>query len=132
MEERARKLAFAKAMRHAPVVTERLLWKLLRDRRLDGLKVRRQVPLGRYIVDFLCPRHRLIIEADGPSHEDSLHDRDRDAWLQSHGFRVMRFPNKEIQDYPDAVLSRILAACGADPSPLAGEGGPTEWGRVRG
>ncbi len=112
MEERSRKLAFARAMRHSPVVTERLLWDLLRDRRLGDLKFRRQVPMGRYIVDFLCPRHRLIIEADGPTHEDSLHDEQRDAWLRSQGFRVMRFPNKEIQDYPDVVLARILKACG--------------------
>jgi very-short-patch-repair endonuclease len=112
MEERSRKLAFARAMRHAPVVTERLLWDLLRDRRLSGLKFRRQVPLGRYIVDFMCPRHRLIIEADGPSHEDNLHDEYRDAWLRSQGFRVMRFPNREIQDYSDAVLAKILEACG--------------------
>ena len=112
MEERSPKLAFARAMRHEPVVTERLLWDLLRDRRLSGLKFRRQVPLGRYIVDFLCARHRLIIEADGPSHEDSLHDLHRDAWLRSQGFRLVRFPNKEIQDYPDAVLSKILEACG--------------------
>jgi very-short-patch-repair endonuclease len=112
MEERSRKLAHARAMRHAPVATERLLWALLRDRRLEGLKMRRQVPLGRYIVDFLCPRHRLIIEADGPHHEDSLHDLDRDAWLRAQGFRVLRFPNKRIQDFPDAVLAEILGACG--------------------
>ena len=99
-------------MRRSPVVTERLLWDLLRDRRLNGLKFRRQVPLGRYIVDFLCPRHRLIIEADGPTHEDSLHDEQRDAWLRAQGFRVMRFPNSEIQNDPDATLSRILKACG--------------------
>ncbi len=99
-------------MRHAPVATERLLWDLLRDRRLDGLKFRRQTPLGRYIVDFLCLRHRLIVEADGPSHEDSLHDQDRDAWLRSQGFRVMRFLNQEIQNDSDAVLSQILKACG--------------------
>jgi very-short-patch-repair endonuclease len=112
MKERSRKLAFARVMRHAPVVTERLLWDLLRDRRLSGLKFRRQVPLGRYIVDFICPRHRLVIEADGPAHEDSLRDEHRDAWLKSQGFRVMRFPNTEIQDYPDAVLAKILEACG--------------------
>jgi very-short-patch-repair endonuclease len=112
MEERSRKLAFARAMRRSPVVTERLLWDLLRDRRLNGLKFRRQVPLGRYIVDFLCPRHRLIIEADGPTHEDSLHDEQRDAWLRAQGFRVVRFPNSEIQGDSDGGLSKILKACG--------------------
>ena len=111
MEERARKLTFARSMRRAPAATERLLWNLLRDRRLGDLKFRRQVPLGRYIADFVCPRHRLIIEADGPSHENSLHDQERDAWLGAQGFRVMRFPNKAIQDDPDGVLSKILKAC---------------------
>ncbi|CAN5115243.1 hypothetical protein BH09PSE2_BH09PSE2_08420 [soil metagenome] len=75
------------------------------------MKFRRQVPLGRYVADFLCPRHRLIVEADGPHHEDSLHDLERDAWLSAEGFRVLRFANKRIQDAPDAVLAEILGAC---------------------
>ncbi|MEI9963566.1 MAG: endonuclease domain-containing protein [Caulobacteraceae bacterium] len=72
-------------MRKAPAATERLLWDLLRDRRLADLKFRRQVPVGRYIVDFICFRHRLIVEADGPTHDDSHRDRERDAWLSSQG-----------------------------------------------
>ncbi len=104
------KLAFARSMRRSPTMNERALWKLLRDRRLDGMKFRRQVPLGRYVVDFLCLRHRLIVEADGPTHENSLHDRDRDAWLTSQGFRVMRFRNVEIEDFPDRVLGAIAQA----------------------
>jgi very-short-patch-repair endonuclease len=85
---------------------------LLRDRRLEGLKFRRQVPLGRYVADFLCLRHRLVVEADGPHHEDGLHDETRDAWLRAQGFRVLRFINRRIQDGPDAVLTEILRACG--------------------
>ena len=111
MVDHAQQLAFARRLRRVPPVTERLLWALLRDRRLDGLKFRRQVPLGRYVIDFLCPRHRLIVEADGPHHEDSLHDMERDAWLRTQGFRVLRFANKRIQDAPDAVLAEILKAC---------------------
>jgi len=84
------KLAFARKMRREPTLNERALWRLLRDRRLEGVKFRRQVPIGRYIVDFLSLRHRLIIEADGPTHEDSPHDLARDAWLRSQGFRVER------------------------------------------
>ena len=83
----------AREMRRDPVLYERRLWKLLRDRRLDGLKFRRQMVIGRYIVDFVCLRHRLIIEADGPTHEDSLHDADRDAFLRSQDFRLLRFAN---------------------------------------
>jgi very-short-patch-repair endonuclease len=111
MIDHASKLAFARRLRHAPPATERLLWTLLRHRRLDGLKFRRQVPLGRYVADFLCPRHRLIVEADGPHHEDSLHDVERDAWLRAQGFRVLRFTNARIQNAPDAVLDEILRAC---------------------
>jgi very-short-patch-repair endonuclease len=120
MVDRPEQLAFARRLRRAPPATERLLWTLLRDRRLDGLKFRRQVPLGRYVADFVCMRHRLIIEADGPYHEDSPTDETRDAWLRGQGFRVLRFTNKAIQDFPEAVLTQILAA--TLPSPLAGEG----------
>ncbi len=102
-------LAFARRMRRTPTMNERAVWKLLRDRRLEGLKFRRQVPIGRYVVDFLCLRHRLIVEADGPHHENSLHDFERDAWLRSQGFRMLRFANKEIEDWPERVLDTIRA-----------------------
>ncbi len=100
-------------MRHAPVLYERRLWKLLRDRRLDGLKFRRQVVIGRYIVDFLCLRHRLIVEADGPQHEDRAGDAARDEWLTGQGFRVLRFPNSQIENRGHEVLGAILAAAEA-------------------
>ena len=103
-------LRFARTMRREPVSNERALWKLLRDRRLESMKFRRQVPVGRYILDFVCFRHRLVIEADGPTHEDSLSDLTRDAWLQTEGFRVLRFANKAIEDDPQGVLDVIVAA----------------------
>ncbi|MDO8297169.1 MAG: DUF559 domain-containing protein [Caulobacter sp.] len=111
-------LAFARRMRREPTMNERRLWKLLRDRRLEGLKFRRQVPIGKYIVDFLCLRHRLIVEADGPTHVDSLHDAERDAWLAGQGFRVLRFPNAEVEMWPERVLDAIRAAIAV---PRAGE-----------
>jgi very-short-patch-repair endonuclease len=101
---------FAKTMRHAPAANERILWKLLRHRRLAELKFRRQVPIGPYIADFLCYRHRLIVEADGPTHENSLHDLERDAWLRDEGFRVLRFTNLMIQQSPGHLLQAILEA----------------------
>ncbi|MES2032983.1 MAG: DUF559 domain-containing protein [Pseudomonadota bacterium] len=104
------KRALAKRMRREPTLNERTLWRLLRDRRLEGMKFRRQVPLGRYVVDFLCLRHRLIVEADGPTHEDSARDQERDAWLASQGFRVMRFRNAEIEGFPERVLNAIAAS----------------------
>lgn len=100
----------AKQMRREPVLYERRLWKLLRDRRLDGLKFRRQVVIGRYIADFVCLRHRLIVEADGPTHDASLHDVERDAFLREQGFRVLRFPNTDIENRRHEVVAAILAA----------------------
>jgi very-short-patch-repair endonuclease len=114
-DERLR--AFAKTMRREPSATERLLWKILRDRRLGGLKFRRQVPMGRYVADFVCLRHRLIVEADGPLH-DAERDARRDAWLREQGFRVLRFTNEQIDRGPDLVLSAIAAAVEA---PMSGE-----------
>jgi len=105
-------IAQARHMRQAPVATERLLWTLLRDRQLDGLKFRRQVLLGRYIADFVCFRHRLVVEADGLHHEGRDRDLVRDAWLREQGFRVMRFSNRVVHDDREAVLAAILAACG--------------------
>ena len=107
------KLAFARRMRAAPTLNERRLWALLRNRRLEGLKFRRQVPIGRYVVDFLCLRHRLIVEADGPMHDANPGDAERDAWLVAQGFRVLRFPNAEIEMWPDRVLDAIRAATAA-------------------
>ena len=98
-------------MRRQPVVTERLLWKLLRDRRLEGVKFRRQVPIGPYVVDFMSFRHRLILEADGP-HHDPAKDAERDAWLTQQGFRVLRFANAEVLNRSHLVLAQIVAAVG--------------------
>lgn len=100
----------AKAMRHAPTLYERRLWAILRNRQLDGLKFRRQMPIGRYIVDFVCLQHRLIIEADGPHHETRIQDVERDGWLREQGFRVLRFTNQQIENRPHEVLAAICAA----------------------
>jgi len=87
----------ARALRQRTPATERLIWSLLRDRRLAGLKFRRQAVLGPYVVDFVCLRHRLVIEADGPFHNE-IEDKARDAWLAAQGFRVLRLPNADIRD----------------------------------
>lgn len=100
----------AKAMRRQPVLYERRLWRLLRDRRLQGLKFRRQVVIGRYIADFACLRHRLIVEADGPTHDASLHDVERDVFLREQNFRVLRFANADIENRRHEVVAAILAA----------------------
>jgi very-short-patch-repair endonuclease len=103
--------ALAKRLRRQPVSTERTLWRLLRDRRLGDLKFRRQVPIGGFVVDFACMRHRLIVEADGYFHQLKV-DRDlaRDAWLTAQGFRVLRFDNGLIASKPHLVLAAIMKA----------------------
>jgi very-short-patch-repair endonuclease len=101
----------ARRMRREPTFNERLLWTLLRSRRLAGLKFRRQVPLGAFIADFACLSERLVVEADGPLH-DQERDAIRDAWLQSQRFQVLRFPNDQITAYPDSVLDKICEVAG--------------------
>lgn len=103
--------ARAKTMRREPAYYERLLWRVLRARRLGDLKFRRQVVIGRYVADFVCFEHRLIVEADGPHHE-AVADIERDEWLRAQGFRVMRFPNQMIETQAHEVLGAIEAACG--------------------
>jgi very-short-patch-repair endonuclease len=99
----------ARAMRGAPTDSELGLWRLARDRRLSGFKFRRQVPVGPYIVDFLCVGAKLIVEADGSQHADSLRDKARDAYLESQGWKVFRFWNNEVLQNREGVLETIFA-----------------------
>ena len=100
----------AKRMRSDQTPTEHRLWQILRSKRLAGYKFKRQLPIDRYIVDFACPKQRLIIEADGGQHAESMRDVRRDAYLRSHGFRVLRFWNSDIFDNEEGVLTSILSA----------------------
>jgi len=94
-------------MRNEPTEAERKLWLLLRDRRFSGFKFRRQVQIGRYIVDFACPAKRVIVEADGGQHAENGYDAERDAWLTAQGFRIRRFWNAEISTRPDEVRDTL-------------------------
>ena len=87
--------SLAKRLRRDMTPAERLLWKNLRAHRFLGLSVRRQAPVGPYIVDFLIPEHRLVIEADGGGH-GGLRDFARDQWLCAQGFTVLRFWNHDV------------------------------------
>ena len=106
-DDRLQKLA--KCMRRQSTTMERKLWAILRDRRLEGLKFRRQVVIGAYVADFVCMRHRLIVEADGPFH-DAERDAVRDGWLKSQGFRVLRFENQQIELRDWEVVGAIVEA----------------------
>ena len=98
----------ARAMRRAPTDAELRLWRLLRDRRLSGFKFRRQVPVGPYIVDFLCVGAKLIVETDGSQHAESPRDKARDAYLESEGWKVLRFWNNEVSQNREGVLETIF------------------------
>ncbi|MEA2736245.1 MAG: hypothetical protein QOE14_2696 [Humisphaera sp.] len=103
----------ARSMRHVAAPAEGILWQHLRAHRLDGLKFRRQVPVGRYIADFLCHEMKLIVELDGPSHDERAeHDEKRTEFLERQGYRVIRFLNEDVHDDVVAVLRTILRECG--------------------
>ena len=100
--------SFARAMRKEPTKSENMLWQTLRGRKLEGLKFKRQEPMGSYIVDFVCHEKKLIIEADGGQHSESLPDLERDHYFRSKGYRVLRFWNDEIERDSDAVALHII------------------------
>ena len=108
--------ARARRLRRAATDAERGLWLLLRDRRLCGLKFRRQHQIGRYVVDFCCVGRRLIIEVDGSQHAYNVAaDATRTAYLNRHGYRVVRFWNSEVLSESEAVLAAIAEAAGIAP-----------------
>jgi len=99
---------------------ERKLWAALRDRRLGGIKFRRQHPLGPYVLDFFSEAHKLVIEVDGGQHTaDADRDAKRTGWLNAHGCRVLRFWNNEVLANLPGVLAEICRAVGVAPHPLA-------------
>ena len=84
------------------------LWLRLRGEQLDGYRFRRQVPIGPYIVDFLSPKAKIVIEVDGSQHQvEADADGRRSAWLESRGYRVMRFWNGDVLTQTDAVMETI-------------------------
>jgi len=109
------------------------LWFALRDRRLDGFKFRRQATIGDYVVDFLCVEARLVIELDGGQHSEKR-DARRTVFIESRGYRVMRFWNNAVNESFEGVLQMIHAALieavpeeerrrpSPNPLPQAGEG----------
>lgn len=104
----------ARKLRREMTEAERLLWYHLRNRRLAGFKFRRQVPIGPYIVDFLCPEKRVIVEIDGGQHnfpDERARDLERTRFLESRGYKVLRFWNNEVLWNLGGVLSVILEAC---------------------
>ena len=114
--------ASARRLRRQSTEAERALWARLRSRRFRSVKFRRQVPLGAYIVDFVSREWKLIVELDGGQHsEQRAYDDRRTRWLESYGFKVLRFWNGDVLLHVDSVLEAIwleLQESGTDcPSP---------------
>ena len=115
MKRNANTVRRARENRGKQTSCEEKLWRLLRGRRFLDRKFRREHTIGKYSVDFACPAVKLVIEIDGPSHDDpeqKKFDVARTEYLQQSGWRVVRFTNAEIYESIDAVEARIAAALG--------------------
>ena len=125
----------AKSLRSNMTDAERRLWYRLRAHRCEGIKFKRQVPIGPYVVDFACLSRKLILEIDGGQHAENEADRIREQRLQEEGFKVLRFWNNDVLRQTETVLEFVMAALKdrpqtspspgalrAPPSPLRGEG----------
>ena len=98
----------ARQMRSAPTLAETQLWKHLRNKQLDGFKFRRQHIIHTFIVDFYCPAAKLVIEIDGEVHrQQGEYDHERNMFLESRGYRVLRFPNHQVLEDIESVLATI-------------------------
>jgi very-short-patch-repair endonuclease len=107
----------AREMRKYPTRAEQILWKALRSGQL-GKKFRRQHPVGHYIADFFAYRSKLVVELDGDPHgnpDRADHDRARDAYFESCGFRVKRYANHDVLTNLSGVLRDILDALEQQP-----------------
>ncbi|AYV48823.1 endonuclease [Caulobacter flavus] len=104
--------AMARRLRRDQTDAERLLWSVLRGRRLEGFKFRRQVPIDRYVADFVCVEARLIVELDGGQHasdEGRAYDAARTRALEACGYVVLRFWNDAVRYELDGVGDEILS-----------------------
>jgi very-short-patch-repair endonuclease len=109
---------FARQLRKNLTDAERRLWSRLRVEQIAGCKFRRQAPIGRFIVDFVCYQENLIVELDGGQHAiRTREDDERTAWLNSQGFQVVRFWNNLIFEDLDAVLESIALVLRPTPHP---------------
>jgi very-short-patch-repair endonuclease len=127
--------AHSRALRSNMTDAEQTLWQCLRRKQINGWQFYRQKPLGPYIVDFYCAAARLVVEIDGSQHFEAAHqlaDRQRDAYLQGLGLRVLRFDNRQVLLQTDAVLEVIRRI---PPNPPFSKGGvspeaPDTTGRI--
>jgi very-short-patch-repair endonuclease len=119
----------ARELRNQATPAERLMWTALSNRKVAGFKFSRQMPVGPYFADFLCREMKLIVELDGFSHNMRVeHDRQRDQFLVSEGYTIVRFTNEDVLSNLDGVVQAIaIALANTRPPPTPPAGG---W-RVR-
>ncbi|MEW6029539.1 MAG: endonuclease domain-containing protein [Chloroflexota bacterium] len=98
----------ARELRKETTPAEKKLWACLRPMRKDGVRFRRQHAIGMYIADFCAPRRKLIIELDGSQHlEQEEYDKERTNFLESQGYKVIRFWNKDVMNNIEGVILSI-------------------------
>ena len=103
----------ARNLRQNMTEAERRVWQILRSHRMTGYQFRRQVPIGRYIADFVCHEARLIVEIDGGQHDrSSPREAERTGFLQNQGYRILRFWNNEVLANLDGVHQTIADELG--------------------
>ncbi|MDZ3831736.1 MAG: DUF559 domain-containing protein [Sphingopyxis sp.] len=108
----------ARELRNSAAPAERALWRRLSGRKAGGWKFSRQMPVGPYFADFLCREARLVVEVDGYSHDmRQAHDENRDDWLARHGYRVLRFANRDVMGNIEGVVNEISRILGPLPTP---------------
>ena len=101
----------AKEMRSNMTPAETKMWRILRGKRFQDLKFKRQVLIGNYIVDFLCENKKIIIEIDGGQHNEELNiqsDKNRTRYLENNGYKVLRFWNDEVMKNINGVMEVIF------------------------
>ena len=118
---KALKLGTARSLRENSTECERQLWSMLRRKQMAALRFRRQQPIGPYVVDFLCPAMKLVVELDGGQHSENeavVYDGVRTQWLEARGYRVLRFWNWDFRENPEGALERIWHAIKESGRPL--------------
>ena len=128
-EIRRKMIEIAREFRKAPTKGEKILWEALRGKKLDGIKFRRQQPIGYFLVDFYSSVYRLVVEIDGPVHESQNEsDHARQEILKELGLAVFRIKSEAIEKNLPVVLDLIRQAIHSQakqrniPSPYVGEG----------
>ncbi len=127
---RRKMVEVAREFRKEPTKSEHILWQALRGKKLDGLKFRRQQPIGPFVVDFYNSSYRLVIEVDGPIHDfQKRADQERQAILEMLGLNILRIKAEMVESNLDDTFKMIRTRIQeleeirtSSPSPTLGEG----------